>query len=173
MNARVHYIIDSKSNGYGTDIYDIFETIEKQMLMDPKELSDYFWNMFIIDAIIGNWDRHNGNWGFLYNQDTDVIKIAPIFDCGSCLFPQIDEETIKKVLIDKQQFNARIYDFPTSAILQNGRRINYYTFIKSHEFEECDKAIERIKKLIKCGCLRHLLAPPFSQIPALYPLRIS
>ena len=150
-------IIDSKSNGYGTDIKDIVETIEKQKIMDPIELSNHFWNMFVIDALIGNWDRHNGNWGFLYNQDTDDAYLAPIFDCGSCLFPQIDEEMIKKVLADKKQLNARIYDFPTSAILINGKRINYYSFIKSHEYIECDKAIERLKPLVNMDSIYSLI----------------
>ena len=45
-------IIDSKSNGYGTDIIDIVETIEKQNLIDPIELSNHFWNIFVIDALI-------------------------------------------------------------------------------------------------------------------------
>ena len=141
-------IIDSNSNGYGTEINDILETIYKQHIIDPIILSNHFWNMFIIDAIIGNWDRHNGNWGFLYNQETDDIKRAPIFDCGSCLYPQIDETLIEKCLKDKKEMNARIYDFPTSAIYCKGRRINYYNFIKSHEYSECDKAIERIKEII-------------------------
>ena len=66
-------IIDSSSNGYGTELKDILETIENQHIIDPIELSNHFWNMFIIDALIGNWDRHNGNWGFLYNQETDDI----------------------------------------------------------------------------------------------------
>lgn len=150
-------IIDSKSNGYGTDIIDIVETIEKQNLIDPIELSNHFWNIFVIDALIGNWDRHNGNWGFLYNQDTDEIRIAPIFDCGSCLFPQMDEVLAKKVLKDKTQINARIYDFPTSAILYKGKRINYYKFIKSHEYVECDKAIERIKNKIDLNKINKLI----------------
>ena len=113
--------------------------------------------MFIVDAIIGNWDRHNGNWGFLYNQDTDDIKLAPIYDCGSCLFPQLDEESITKILKDKQLFNARIYDFPTSAILYKGKRINYYSFIKSKEYEECNKAIERIKNKIQLDDINALI----------------
>lgn len=150
-------IIDSKSNGYGTDIIDIVEAIEKQNLIDPIELSNHFWNIFVIDALIGNWDRHNGNWGFLYNQDTDEIRIAPIFDCGSCLFPQMDEVLAKKVLKDKTQMNARIYDFPTSAILYKGKRINYYKFIKSHEYLECDKAIERIKNKIDLNKINKLI----------------
>ena len=150
-------IIDSNSNGYGTELADILETIQKQHLMDQVVLSNYFWNMFVIDALIGNWDRHNGNWGFLYNQETDDIKLAPIFDCGSCLFPQIDEEAIIKCLKDKTEMNARIFDFPTSAILLNNKRINYYKFIKSHEYEECDKAINRIKERVDLDIINSLI----------------
>ena len=150
-------IIDSNSNGYGTELADILETIQKQHLMDQVVLSNYFWNMFVIDALIGNWDRHNGNWGFLYNQETDDIKLAPIFDCGSCLFPQIDEEAIIKCLNDKTEMNARIFDFPTSAILLNNKRINYYKFIKSHEYEECDKAINRIKERVDLDIINSLI----------------
>lgn len=150
-------VIDSNSNGYGTELNDVLEAIEKQMLIDPKTLSDYFWDMFIVDALIGNWDRHNGNWGFLYNQDTDDIKLAPIYDCGSCLFPQLGEEGIKNILKDKQKFNARIYDFPTSALSLNNKRINYYTFISSHEYKECDNALKRISKRIDLNEINKLI----------------
>ena len=150
-------IIDSNSNGYGTELEDILETIEKQQLIDPVVLSNHFWNMFVIDALIGNWDRHNGNWGLLYNQETDEIKIAPVFDCGSCLYPQIDEETIVKCLKDKNEFNARVYDFPTSAVLKNGKRINYYSFITSHEYKECDRAISRIKSKVQLSKINELI----------------
>ncbi len=141
-------IIDSNSNGYGTDINDILETIAKQQLLDAVELSTHFWDMFAIDALIGNWDRHNGNWGFLYNQETDDMLVAPVFDCGSCLYPQIDEDLIKKCLENQEEMNIRIYDFPTSAIMKNNKRINYYSFIKSHEYKECDSAINRIKERV-------------------------
>lgn len=150
-------IIDSKSNGYGTDIIDILETIEKQQLIDPIDLSQHFWNMFVIDALIGNWDRHNGNWGFLYNQNIDDIKYAPIFDCGSCLFPQMDYELAKKVLSDKKELNTRIFDFPTSAIFSKGKRINYFKFITSHEYEECDHAIQEIKEKIDFQYINELI----------------
>lgn len=56
-------------------------------MLDPVALTQHFWDMFIVDALIGNWDRYNGNWGFLYNPVTDEVEIAPVFDCGSCLFP--------------------------------------------------------------------------------------
>lgn len=141
-------IIDSASNGYGTELLDILDTIERQNAIEPKVLKEHFWNMFVIDAFIGNWDRHNGNWGFLYNQETDDMKIAPIYDCGSALFPQIDDELIKKVLASKAEMNARVYDMPTSAILINGKRINYHKAITSLEYDGCNDAIKRIVPLI-------------------------
>lgn len=137
-------IIDSASNGYGTEIKDILDTIEEQNAVDSNELREHFWNMFVVDAFIGNWDRHNGNWGFLYNQEKDEMKIAPIFDCGSALFPQIDDDFIKKIISSKAEMNARVYDVPTSAILFNGKRGNYFKIITSLEYEDCNKAIKRI-----------------------------
>ena len=150
-------IIDSASNGYGTELSDILDTIEKQTAVDPKKLKEHFWNMFVIDAFIGNWDRHNGNWGFLYNQETDHMEIAPIFDCGSALFPQIDDELIKKVMSSKAEMNARVYDMPTSAILIEGKRANYYKVITSLEYKDCTEAVRRILPRINMEGINKLI----------------
>ncbi len=137
-------IIDSEHNGYGTELSDILAAIDEQQAMDPEELKRHFWDMFIVDALIGNWDRHNGNWGFLYNSKTDGLTIAPVFDCGSSLFPQADEEMMRAVLNDPGERNNRIFNFPLSGIMQNGKRINYYDFISSLKDDGCDAALERI-----------------------------
>ncbi len=150
-------IIDSASNGYGTELTDILETIEKQTVVDSKELKEHFWNMFVIDAFIGNWDRHNGNWGFLYNQETDQMEIAPIFDCGSSLFPQINDDLIKRVILSKVEMNARVYDVPTSSILINGKRANYYKVITSLEYKDCNAAIKRIVPRINLEKINDLI----------------
>ena len=118
--------------------------LENQSIMDPVDLKKHFMNMFIADAYIGNWDRHNGNWGFLYNQDTDDVKIAPLYDCGSSLYPQADEQIMKKVLSDNAEIDSRVYVTPTSAITKNGKRINYFDFISSLENDECTQALIRM-----------------------------
>ena len=105
--------------------------------------------MFVIDAFIGNWDRHNGNWGFIYNQRTDHMSLAPVFDCGSSLYPQVDEELMKKILSSTKEMNARIYDIPTSSILFNGHRGNYFEILTAHKIKDLDEAIERIIPKIK------------------------
>ena len=100
--------------------------------------------MFIVDALLGNFDRHNGNWGFLYDEVNGSVEIAPVFDCGSCLLPQADEQTMQKILLDKSELHARVFQFPTSAIKLNNRKINYYDFITHAENDECNAALKRI-----------------------------
>lgn len=137
-------IIDSAHNGYGTELSDIVKTFEEQTAIDPKLLTDWFWDMFIVDALIGNWDRHNGNWGFLYNPETDKISLAPIYDCGSCLFPQADDEIMRKTLDDPAELEIRIFERPLSGIKTNGQKIQYFKFISSLENKDCNKALKRI-----------------------------
>lgn len=150
-------IIDSASNGYGTELMDILDTIQKQNVVNPKELEEHFWNMFIVDAFIGNRDRHNGNRGFLYNQEKDEMKIAPIFDCGSALYPQINDEMIKKVMSSKTEMDARVYDMPTSAILVDGKRANYFKLITSFKYNGCNEAIKRIVPKINLDKINFLI----------------
>lgn len=141
-------IIDSERNGYGTELADILSTIDEQTAMDSETLKTRFWDMFIVDALIGNWDRHNGNWGFLYNNATDEVTLAPVFDCGSSLYPQADEDLMKKILSDKNELNHRIFDIPLSAVTYNGKKINYFKFLSEDKFPDCNKALKRIASRI-------------------------
>ena len=137
-------IIDSERNGYGTELADILSVFDEQTAMEPEKIRERFWDMFIVDALIGNWDRHNGNWGFLYDVQADSLAMAPVFDCGSSLFPQADEEMIENILADKREIHHRVFNIPLSAIQKNGRKINYYQFISSLESEDCSRALRRI-----------------------------
>lgn len=137
-------IIDSEHNGYGTELDDIMKAIEEQQAVNPILLKDWFWNIFIVDALIGNWDRHNGNWGFLYNVDTDEMSIAPVFDCGSCLYPQADENIMKATLENKAEQDLRIFSIPLSGIKIDNNKINYFDFISSLQNKDCNRALKRI-----------------------------
>lgn len=137
-------VIDSEHGGTGTELEDVTDTIAQQTFVNPEVLSAHFWDMFIVDALLGNFDRHNGNWGFLVDVNTQETCIAPIYDCGSCLLPQADERIMKAVLTNEDELNARIYQFPTSAVKQNGKKINYHDFITSCEVKECNNAVLRI-----------------------------
>lgn len=137
-------VIDSEHGGTGTELNDILDTIEKQQYIDPTILLEHFWNVFVVDALLGNFDRHNGNWGFLYYDATKTATLAPVYDCGSCLLPQADERIMNTVLNNDDELNARIYRFPTSAIKVDGRKINYYDFLQAAKNQDCNDAVMRM-----------------------------
>lgn len=137
-------MIDSERQGYGTELPDILQTIDEQTMIDSDKLLMRFWDMFIVDAFIGNWDRHNGNWGFLYDDRTDEMTLAPVYDCGSSLYPQADETIMEAVLTDEGERNHRVYNIPTSAIMLDGKKINYFQFISSLQNADCNHAMQRI-----------------------------
>ena len=137
-------VLDSPYSGTDTELEGILDTIQKQQYVDPEELLRYFWDMFVVDAFLGNFDRHNGNWGFLYHDDTQSITPAPVYDCGSCLLPQADEQVMRMVLENPEELDARVYRFPTSPIKQAVRKINYYDYLMAAENPDCNAAVVRM-----------------------------
>lgn len=120
-----------------------------QMLRDNSKLTNVettisrFWDLFITDALIGNFDRHGANWGFL--KKDNKYKLAPIFDNGSSLFPNMTDETEMEEIINSEiETNKRIYSFPTSQIKLNGNKSSYYEVINSLQYNECNIALANI-----------------------------
>ena len=145
-------VIDSETGGTGTELSDILETIERQAFVDPIIVSERFWQMFVVDALLGNFDRHNGNWGFLVEESTQSSSLAPVFDCGSCLLPQADDSIMQRCLENEDEMNARIYTFPTSMIKQAGKKINYFDFLHALDMPQglrmaLDQLFPRIQAL--------------------------
>ena len=129
----------------GSELEDILEVIDESKMIDIVDTKEKFWDMFLIDSIIGNTDRHNGNWGFILNNKTKKITFAPIYDCGSCLNPMLEDKEIEK-LNEAELKNLAINCY--SCIKENGKKINYITYIKSMKNEECNRAICRMFKKI-------------------------
>lgn len=150
-------MIDSERQGYGTELINILQTIDEQTLVDRDSLLERFWDMFIVDAFIGNWDRHNGNWGFLYDDRTDEMTLAPVYDCGSYLYPQADKKIMEAVLSDPGERNHRIYNIPLSAIMQEGKKIKYFDYISSKQNEDCNRALKRIVPRIDMGKIKGII----------------
>ena len=44
-----------------TELSDIMEVIETNTIIDSVSTKNKFWDMFVVDSLIGNTDRHNGN----------------------------------------------------------------------------------------------------------------
>lgn len=129
-----------------TELSDIMEVIEEIKMMSKihiiikDNMKEKFWDMFIMDSLIGNTDRHNGNWGLLVNARSNSARFSPIYDCGSCLNPMLEDSEIEK-LSENELKNVAINCY--SCIKENGKKINYMTYIQSAKNEDCNNAIQR------------------------------
>lgn len=136
--------LDQDKETYQYDYNDIVLMLEENAkLTDVKYSIEFFWKMYIVDAFLGNFDRHGGNWGFM--KEHEKYRMAPIFDNGSCLFPNlIRDEDMQDIIVSEEETKNRIYRFPTSQIKLNGKKSSYYDVIHSLKFEECCRALEDI-----------------------------
>ena len=124
---------------------EIIDTIENHPnIFDKKDVKEKFWKMYVMDAFLGNFDRHGGNWGFVVNSEEKYSKFAPIYDCGSCLYPQMSEKEMDNILKSDYEIKRRVFEFPNSQIVTNETRTksNYFSIINSLQYEECNESIE-------------------------------
>lgn len=132
------------SEGEKKDLSDIKHIIDLNTYnIDKETFKKFFWDMFIVDALIGNTDRHNGNFGFIKNIKTEELEIAPVYDCGSCLFSTFTDEKMQEVLENEGLFRDCIKN-TSSAVKYKGSKIKYYDFITKLENEDCTEALIRI-----------------------------
>lgn len=123
------------------------------MLQDNSKLTHVedtirtFWEIYIVDALLGNFDRHGSNWGFI--KKNNLYSLAPVFDNGSCLFPSMtDEEEMESVIGSAEETRKRVFAFPTSQIKLDGRKSSYYEVIHSCAFPECNTALKSLYERI-------------------------
>lgn len=107
---------------YTNDLNDIFEMVNSVNNLEDKELfENNFWKIFIVDTLIGNVDRHLGNWALILKDNK--YRLSPVYDCGSSLHPLLSEEEIKKILNTDELKNIAI-NLKTAYKL-NGKTLNY------------------------------------------------
>lgn len=159
--------LDSDLDGYSTELKSIMRAIDEQRIILPDRLRTFFWNQFIGDALLANFDRHNGNWGVLVNERIKHADLAPVYDCGSCLFPQLDEKGMERVLSKPMEIEDRVRLFPKSTIMIDRARISYYEYITSLENAECDAAVAHLYRYIDMDRIEGIL----DDTPGITPLQ--
>ena len=136
--------LDQDRERYQYEYEDIMMMLrDNSKLTQVEETIQAFWEMFLVDALLGNFDRHGGNWGFLKREN--AYRLAPVFDNGSCLYPNLTDETeMRRVMSSEEETSKRVYTFPTSQVKLDGRKSSYFEVIHSLRFEACNRALEAV-----------------------------
>lgn len=97
----------SKCNLFTNEKYGFapFSAVNKVLNNNAQKIFNYFESigseqqfreMLVIDSLCFNQDRHSGNYGVLFDNDTlDIVGMAPIFDMNISLFPYTSLEKFK------------------------------------------------------------------------------
>jgi hypothetical protein len=130
-NAHGYEAGGHSTSGEGVDFNEVLDTIRvDQNLQSVAGISERFWDMFVVDAVIGNNDRNNGNWG-LIKRYKGGIELAPVYDNGNAFFNKRGFDRMAARLCDDSQFNDDAFSL-----------VSAYTYI---DMKNSDKKIDHIK----------------------------
>lgn len=134
--------IVQSSTGMSRYLSDIFEVIYSSERIEPASTVTRFWIMFVLDALIGNTDRNNGNWAFTYEKDH--FELYEVYDCGGCLNNKRSDEQMSKDLANNFISNLAL-NYTTSFRDENGKRINPFKYIERHNNKYIANALQLFK----------------------------
>lgn len=117
------------SSGMSSKLSDIIEVIELSYIPDKQMALYRFWIMFTIDALIGNTDRNNGNWGCL--PYGDAMCLCPVYDCGGCLNNKRSDAQMEADLSTGNVNNLAL-NYTFNFLNEKGKRINPFKYIESN-----------------------------------------
>jgi hypothetical protein len=117
-------------------------------LITIKGVMERFWDMFVVDAFIGNNDRNNGNWGILFDQMSREMSLAPVYDNGNSFFNKRSLTQMEKRMSDEKAMwedacLTPVCAYKYTGLDNEGQKINPFTFIKSGENSDCNEAVLR------------------------------
>jgi hypothetical protein len=111
-------------------------------------VEERFWQMFIVDALIGNPDRNNDNWGALI-IDKDVVGLAPVYDNGNCLNDKWDDEKVAVFMADERMFlNAAYKGVVCYYTKSNGKKINPFQYLSGNICECAEVCLKDLSQKI-------------------------
>ena len=157
--ATGSYAVSSSTEGDGTSLSEVLDIIDNnQILKQVEDVSKRFWNMFYVDAFIGNPDRNNGNWGLLVTfPERKIISLAPVYDNGNSLNSKWDDSRMRNFLkrASKQQ---RIENSSISVYLdKEGKKIRPFQFMMQTEITECHESIVSLFEKIDMDSIDDLI----------------
>lgn len=104
----------------GTDLNVVLSVIEKNKILKMiPNVKERFWDMFVVDALIGNNNRNDEDWGVI-KRLSEKYELAPVYDNGNAFSNKESDEPLK---------NSAFY------------------YIKENQNPDCILAVQRIIKI--------------------------
>lgn len=90
----------NSATGDAVNLEELFLHFEVNPRLNSEDIQKRFWMSVIVDMLLDNNDRNNGNWGVLYNTKEKRDRIAPVYDNGNSFSNKTSDERIEILLRD-------------------------------------------------------------------------
>lgn len=132
--------IPLSATGDSVSLEELLLHFQVNPLMKRDDLIERFWDCVIVDILIDNNDRNNGNWGLLFNNKKGIYDIAPIYDNGNSFNNKISELVIKEHL---NNLNDNYFTGTRTSYEYNGHILSSKKML-NFENENLNKALVRV-----------------------------
>ena len=128
--------------------YTISNVKNKLDELDTKLFKDFI-KIMVFDALIGEQDRHEENWGITKNKGK--YKISPLYDNGCNLLREFkNQEYAEKYYNEIKDFDVLIRRSSCILYKENGKRYKHFELISELNelyYNEVQKELKKLKKL--------------------------
>ena len=138
----------SSTESHVVDFKELLLHLDMNPLLSVVEgIKERFFEQSIVDVLINNNDRNNGNWGIL-REKGKPDTLAPIFDNGSSFLSKISEDKIGRLLNSDELTNNA-----TNVLTAYGEEGHLYSakryFQTAIDIPEFQEAVKKVVPLIK------------------------
>lgn len=148
MNQKFNVDLHKTDDDHLVNLNELFIHFElNPEISKIKGVAERFWNQVVIDGLVGNNDRNNGNWGILSCGNNR--ELAPIFDNGASFYPKKSTLAIEQILklpeADQARNNANVQEPFT---IDGEHHLNYRSILALTESEIPLIQVNLLKKAI-------------------------
>lgn len=121
------------TNGTSLEISEALDCIQNHPVLRSLDgVERRFWSMFIVDALNGNPDRNNGNWGCLLDRSIMRYTLAPVYDNGNCLYFRFSTRQIEDAMGSEMRMQQLAVNGVVSRFVNHDHKINPFTYIRDN-----------------------------------------
>ena len=167
LNEQLEASLSSTSDSHLINLEDIMIHLHyNPVLRQIPDIQTRFWEQVIVDALINNNDRNNGNWGILYEEGK--YKLAPVFDNGAAFYNKLPDSKLSEYLADAAKFQQSA-DMSRTVFALNGKPLmaKDLTLIENADFyETAAKLIPLIQsRLNEIAAFIHQIPEKYQDLP--------
>lgn len=145
LSERLEQSVSSTSSSHLVDLDEIMIHLTyNPVLKEIPNIKERFWQQFIVDILINNNDRNNGNWGIL-SQD-GKIALAPVFDNGAAFSNKNPDEKLLATLSDPEKLKNSALNTAT-IFSKNDKQIQTRDLLKIEDNALFDVALTLVPKI--------------------------